>query len=693
MSDLFWVNGTGNWSDATNHWATTSGGLPGVGNLPTAADSVFFDSLSNATAYTVTLDAVNKVCLDFNMAAPLTGAVTWAGAQQLTISGSLNLSGGAAGITRTYTGGIVFNSTASGKTVDANGVTLDNAISFNGVGGAWTLSNDLNTSTGTTTLTNGDFGTGSKTLTTLRFSSSNANARTITFGSGGKIVTTETSFVTVFDCGTSTNLTVTRSGGTIEIGGNVGAGGSRTFAGGGATWPTLTYTNTTPGGQLNFTGSNTFKSLAYSGGKAVTVGFTAGTTTTVEDDTTGFFSGTSNNILTVASITASGHTLAKSGGGVINSSYLSISRSTATPASTWNATTYAVDGGNNSGWNFPIVAAQGTVLIGSISGAATTRIISGITINGVNVLCAIAATDGSYGSGVSVVSPTGNIVATQGYTTNAKRDAVKAAIIARINTCAIGGYSAGSTGAPRAGAVATGLTYINAPLADGALQNGFVVALVGTSITGGNPPCSTTNMAGGVGGPHATTGTLSGLSSTLTSVAAHVAKHASSGALSGSGSVLAGTAARAHDHPSTGVLAGSIAAISGSAARSSSVPGVTHTASGALAGTGPAVAGTAHHAAKHASNGTLAGPGALVIGAAHHVATHLANGTLIGEGSVLNGIARGPGGVDFAVALEEKRRYLHEISGRLIGGRGMVSGEAQIIKTGQNPLALLMTSN
>ena len=55
--------------------------------------------------------------------------------------------------------------------------------------------------------------------------------------------------------------------------------------------------------------------------------------------------------MTVGSITAAGHTLAKAGGGSITCDFMIISRSTATPANTWNATN-STDNGNNSGWNF-----------------------------------------------------------------------------------------------------------------------------------------------------------------------------------------------------------------------------------------------------------------------------------------------------------------------------------------------------
>jgi hypothetical protein len=44
-TDLYWVGGAGNWNDPL-HWASSSGGNPGSGCLPTEADNVFFDENS-----------------------------------------------------------------------------------------------------------------------------------------------------------------------------------------------------------------------------------------------------------------------------------------------------------------------------------------------------------------------------------------------------------------------------------------------------------------------------------------------------------------------------------------------------------------------------------------------------------------------------------------------------------------------
>jgi len=143
---MYWYGGNGNWSDYTNHWSNNSGNTPSspAANAPTSTDDAIFDSLSNATAYTVTVDATAN-CANFTMGAPLAGAVTWAGSSALNIYGNLNLSGGTAGITRTYTGAITFASTTTSKTITSNSVQLQSNIYFNGAGGGWTLSDALYT--------------------------------------------------------------------------------------------------------------------------------------------------------------------------------------------------------------------------------------------------------------------------------------------------------------------------------------------------------------------------------------------------------------------------------------------------------------------------------------------------------------------------------------------------------------------
>ena len=55
--DFYWVGGSGDWSDAANHWATSSGGNTFYNFVPGALDDVYFDSNSfNAADQEVTID-------------------------------------------------------------------------------------------------------------------------------------------------------------------------------------------------------------------------------------------------------------------------------------------------------------------------------------------------------------------------------------------------------------------------------------------------------------------------------------------------------------------------------------------------------------------------------------------------------------------------------------------------------------
>lgn len=45
MANRYWVGGSGNWSDNTNHWSDSSDGSPGA-SLPTSSDDVFIDENS-----------------------------------------------------------------------------------------------------------------------------------------------------------------------------------------------------------------------------------------------------------------------------------------------------------------------------------------------------------------------------------------------------------------------------------------------------------------------------------------------------------------------------------------------------------------------------------------------------------------------------------------------------------------------
>lgn len=131
------------------------------------------------------------------------------------------------------------------------------------------------TVTGAVTLTTGTLNTNGQTCSWASFSSSNSNTRTLTLGASA-ISLTGTG--TVWGCGTSTNLTVTANTATITL--STASSTARTFAGGGKTYGTLTYTVASSPGSLTLTGANTFSTLNVGAGRPLILPSSATTTVT-----------------------------------------------------------------------------------------------------------------------------------------------------------------------------------------------------------------------------------------------------------------------------------------------------------------------------------------------------------------------------------------------------------------------------
>ena len=265
MANRYWILGTGTWdSTSTTNCSASSGGAGGA-SVPTASDNVFFDANSNvlATAFTVTMANTPRVCNDFT-ASGLDGTMTLAGsAIDLTVSGSLTFQ--ATNFTRTYDGTTTFNATTTGKTVTTNGVGFGAAVTFDGVGGVWTLGSALTAAGQAITVTNGTFDTsssGNYAVAASTFSSSNSNARTINLNAS--TVTLSGNGFVLFT--TSTNLTLNAGTSTIN-----GSSVNATFAGGGQTFYNVSFTATTLSAP-SIAGANTFNNLTITGRTSAAIG-------------------------------------------------------------------------------------------------------------------------------------------------------------------------------------------------------------------------------------------------------------------------------------------------------------------------------------------------------------------------------------------------------------------------------------
>lgn len=275
MADRFWIGNNGNLSD-TAHWSTSSGGAGGA-SVPTSADNAKFDALSfTLPGQTVTVSAMFD-CLDFDWTGA-TNAPTLAGTQIVNIYGHLVLINSMPSVTATT---FAFRSTTTGKTVTTAGKTLNAGVSFIGVGGGWTLQDNL-TITGILNHTGGTFVTNDKTINCSTFGISGSAVRTATLGN---------SIINMigFNASDKTNLTFTSNTAKMTV-----SGTNQNFNGGG-----LTYYDLTIAGIITIIGSNSFNTLTITTGK--TLKLTSGTTQSV---TSLVCNGTLANPSTLQSVTS-----------------------------------------------------------------------------------------------------------------------------------------------------------------------------------------------------------------------------------------------------------------------------------------------------------------------------------------------------------------------------------------------------
>lgn len=249
------------------------------------------------------------------------------------IGGTGNITLGA-GMTVTSTADWSMYGTSGVQQFTSNGVTLDAPMTFTGVGGTFQLQDNMTLgSTRLVTLAAGALNLNGRTATTGTFSSTSSSVRSIAFN-GGTMTVSGATFTA-----TGTNLTTTGSG-TISM----TSASSKTFAGGGFSYPTL---NQGGAGALVVTGANTFRTIANTVAPA-TITLPASTTTSIA----GFdLVGSAGNLITLNSSTASTQaTINNTTGGRIGGDYLSYQDTNATPANTISAGANSTSVSNNTGW-------------------------------------------------------------------------------------------------------------------------------------------------------------------------------------------------------------------------------------------------------------------------------------------------------------------------------------------------------
>jgi hypothetical protein len=331
--ERYWVGGTGNWSDDTNHWATSSGGSPGAGNLPTSSDNVFINPSSGFGAGgTITLDEdgfvknfVSNSGHTFTINVP---------SKVLTFYGSVTFESGIT-ISQGSASEFDFFTTTTGNKITMNGMNTAGVFYFGGTG-SWELQDNL-VLLNQFYQENGTFDANDKNITAGSFDFV-ANAGlipTVIMGSG--TWTTKDADWMIEEGGGELVVTVIPETSTIKF----DSGGE--FYGGGKTY--WNYWGTAGG---NILGSNIFNDIKIEP-QGYAYGFEEGSTQTVTTFTaTG---GVENPIYLHTNTTTGRFNLSKSSG-IVSCDYLDISNSNAAGGATWYAGTHSIDGGNNTGWIF-----------------------------------------------------------------------------------------------------------------------------------------------------------------------------------------------------------------------------------------------------------------------------------------------------------------------------------------------------
>lgn len=172
--DLYWVGGTGEWSDQ-NHWSYSSGGVGGA-CIPTPIDDVHFDGNSfSGPLESVTLTETFSYCRNMTWANVLPASAISFNGQQLNVSGSLALD---PNMTFTMNGILRFNAFGEAHTILSAGHDLGSDVRMEAIGGTYTLLDDL-TIRGRLLHVYGAFDAGDNDINLVRYYSNYGTARSL----------------------------------------------------------------------------------------------------------------------------------------------------------------------------------------------------------------------------------------------------------------------------------------------------------------------------------------------------------------------------------------------------------------------------------------------------------------------------------------------------------------------------------
>ena len=327
---------SGNWS--TNSWTT---------RVPLPQDDVSL-GVAFSASQTVTAD-MPRLGRSIDWTGATGSGLTWANSVSQSIYGSLTL---ISGLTISGTNTL----TLSGRgnfTITSAGIQFTQPITLTAFGGTYSLSDALTMATSSTngnlSLTNGTFTTNNFTVTCSNFATSSSGIlKTINTGTSifNFTQTIAGSVWSVFS-----GLTLNDSGAKYII--TTASASTRTFAGNGLSYGTLTYTVAGSTGELDITGANSFAQINFSdSSNARSLKFTKATTTTIRNGDGFNVRGTSGKKMTLDTVDGAGVFTLTSPSRQASMDYITPTRSTVDASPAWYAGVNSNDGGTTTNWIF-----------------------------------------------------------------------------------------------------------------------------------------------------------------------------------------------------------------------------------------------------------------------------------------------------------------------------------------------------
>ena len=312
-SNVYWVGGSGNWSDASDHWASSSGGSPNSANEPDSSTNVHFDTNSfTAAGQTVTIDTSSASCYDMDW----TGATnnptfSHGSSSSLYTYGILTF---ISAMTVSYIGIVDYGPQISSGTnlydlTAENPLTLESPLTLNEL------------------IVNSSFNANKYCLNCSTYFNALGSSGTVNFT--GSTITANSFWLN------GLGLALIATGSTINVSQELLSNG-------------FNFDNVNVNGSCNITGSNSFVNFTVTRGAASKIVTEAGTTQTFDNfscpavgaDVVSIMSGTPG----------SPATWAKANGDPVNLKYIYVQDNGATPANIWSGDINSGAGSDVSGW-------------------------------------------------------------------------------------------------------------------------------------------------------------------------------------------------------------------------------------------------------------------------------------------------------------------------------------------------------